>query len=163
MNIGKCLLLSAGIVALSTGCVDSAPAVALDFLNLRYGPGFNFRVVEVISPGALVNARNCSVEWCQVNINGVIGYVDSAHLDFSAPLPTARTMPSYYWPYRAYSGLYGYWSNPYGYYYGLNLLCELPPARRECVAAGPPTPLTKHPGRGAVTLPIQAHADRATE
>jgi hypothetical protein len=137
MNTGKCFLLSTGIVALSTGWTFASPAVAVDFLNLRSGPGFNFRVVEVIPPG-LVNARNCSVRWCRVNISGVIGYVDSSYLDFSAPLPTAYAVPSSDWPYRAYSSLYSYWSNPYGYYYRLNLLCELPPPRQECVAARSP-------------------------
>jgi hypothetical protein len=38
MNTGKCLLLSAGIVALSTGWVAAAPAVARDFVSLRSGP-----------------------------------------------------------------------------------------------------------------------------
>jgi uncharacterized protein YraI len=136
MNTGKCLLLSAGIVALSTGWAVAAPAVVPDFLNLHSGPGFNFRVVEVIPPGGLVNARHCSVGWCQVNINGVIGYVDARYLDFSAPPPIAYAVPSY--SYGADSALYSYWSNPYGYYYRLNLLCELPPARQECVAARPP-------------------------
>jgi uncharacterized protein YraI len=133
MNTGKCLLLSAGIVALSTGWAAAAPAVVLDFLYLHSGPGFNFRAVDVIPPGGLVNARNCSVGWCQVNINGVIGYVDSRYLDFSAPPPIAYAVPSYYWPYGAYSALYSYWSNPYGYYYRLNLLCALPPRRQQCV------------------------------
>jgi uncharacterized protein YraI len=73
----------------------AAPAVVPDFLNLHSGPGFNFRVVEVIPPGGLVNARNCSVGWCQVNINGVIGYVDARYLDFSAPPPIAYAVPSY--------------------------------------------------------------------
>jgi hypothetical protein len=49
MNTGKCLLLSAGIVALSTGWAAAAPAVARDFLSLRSGPSFKFRVVEVIA------------------------------------------------------------------------------------------------------------------
>ena len=40
MNTGKCLLLSAGIVALSTGWAAAAPAGARDFLSLRSGPGF---------------------------------------------------------------------------------------------------------------------------
>jgi Bacterial SH3 domain len=125
MNTGKRLLLSGGIVALSTGWAAAAPAVVLDFLYLHSGPGFNFRAVDVIPPGGLVNARNCSVGWCQVKINGVIGYVDSRYLDFSAPPSIA--------PYGAYSALYSYWFNPYGYYYRLNLLCVLPPRRQQCV------------------------------
>ena len=139
MNTGKCLLLSAGIVALSTGWAAAAPAGARDFLSLRSGPGFKFRVVEVIPPGSLVDARNCSVGWCQVNINGVIGYVDSGHLDFSASSPMTYAVASNHWPYWAYTSAFeSYWRNPYGYYYRLNLLCALPPARQECVAARPP-------------------------
>ena len=139
MNTGKCLLLSAGIVALSTGWAAAAPAVARDFLSLRSGPGFKFRVVEVIPPSSLLDARNCSVGWCQVNINGVVGYVDSGHLDFSASSPITSAVASYHWPYGAYSSaLYSYLQSPYRYYYRLNLLCALPPTRQECVAAGPP-------------------------
>ena len=142
MNTGRCLLLSAGIVALSTGWVAAAPTVTRDFISLRSGPGFKFRVVEVIPPGSLVDARNCSVGWCQVNTNGVIGYVDSGYLDFSASSPIVYTVGKKApWPYGAYSSAFvSYWRNPYGYYYRLNLLSALPPARQECVAARPPIP-----------------------
>ena len=110
MNTGKCLLLSTGIVALSTGWTAAAPAVAGDF-RLRSGPGFN----------------------------GVIGYVDSGHLDLSASSPITYAVASYHWPYGAYrSAFESYWRNPYGYYYRLNLLCALPPTRQECIAARPP-------------------------
>jgi hypothetical protein len=51
MNAGKSFLLSTGIVALSAGWTFASPAVAVDFLTLGSGRGFNFRVVEVISPG----------------------------------------------------------------------------------------------------------------
>ena len=93
----------------------------------------------MIPPGSLVDARNCSVGWCQVNINGVIGYVDSGHLDFSASSPITYAVASYHWPYGADSSAFeSYWGNPYGYYCRLNLLCALPPTRQECIAARPP-------------------------
>ena len=48
MNTFKCFTLSAGIVALSTGWAAAAPAVVLDYLNLRLGPGYDFDIIEVI-------------------------------------------------------------------------------------------------------------------
>jgi hypothetical protein len=39
MSTFKSCTLSAGIVALSTGWAAAAPAVVLDYLNLRVGPG----------------------------------------------------------------------------------------------------------------------------
>jgi uncharacterized protein YraI len=106
MNSFKCFTLSAGIVALSTGWAAAAPAVVLDYLNLRVGPGYDFYIIEVLPVGWIVNAGGCADGWCVVNVNGVVGYVDANYL--GVPVP----------PY-AWSNGYAYWSYPnYAYYYG---------------------------------------------
>jgi uncharacterized protein YraI len=45
MNTWKCSMLSASIVALSTGWAAAAPAVVLDYLNLRVGPGYEYGII----------------------------------------------------------------------------------------------------------------------
>jgi hypothetical protein len=60
MNTFKCSLLSASFVALSTGWAAAAPAVVLDYLNLRYAPGYDQYIIEVIPPGWIVNTGACA-------------------------------------------------------------------------------------------------------
>jgi hypothetical protein len=106
MNTFKCFTLSAGIVALSTGWAAAAPAVVLDYLNLRIGPGYDFYIIEVIPAGWIVNGGGCADGWCQVNVNGVVGWVDANYLGVP--------VPPYAWSYG-----YAYWAYPnYAYYYG---------------------------------------------
>jgi len=118
MHTLKCSVLSASIVALSTGWAAAAPAVVLDFLNLRSGPGYDYGVIEIIPVGLVVDAGGCVPGWCQVNVNGIIGYVDASYLSFAqAPVTTYGAPP--YWTYGPYDGRYTYWTRPYRDYYGL--------------------------------------------
>jgi uncharacterized protein YraI len=113
MNTFKCSMLSAGIVALSTGWAAAAPAVVLDYLNLRFGPGYDFDIVEVIPAGWIVNAGGCADGWCQVNVNGIIGFVDANYL--GVPAPAYYWSYGYaYWAYPNYASYYGYDGGPYG-------------------------------------------------
>jgi uncharacterized protein YraI len=108
MKTWKCSMLSASIVALSTGWAAAAPAVVLDYLNLRFGPGYDYYIIEVIPAGWLVDAGGCADGWCQVNVNGVPGYVDANYLAVPAP-------PYYWanWTYPNYAYYYGYYGAPY--------------------------------------------------
>jgi hypothetical protein len=49
--------MSVGFVVLSAGWAAAAPAVVLDYLNLRYAPGYDQYIIEVIPPGWVVNTR----------------------------------------------------------------------------------------------------------
>jgi hypothetical protein len=117
MNTWKCSMLSASIVALSTGWAAAAPAVVLDFLNLRVGPGYDYGVIEVIAAGAIIDAGGCADGWCQVNVNGIAGYVDANYL--GAARAAVIAAPPSYWSYGVSNSRYGYWSYPYRYYYGV--------------------------------------------
>ena len=77
MNRWKCSMLSVTIVALSTGWAAAAPAVVLDYLNLRSGPDYYYSVIEIIPVGWMVDVRGCAPGWCQANVNGITGYVDA--------------------------------------------------------------------------------------
>jgi uncharacterized protein YraI len=108
MNTWKCSMLSASMLALSTGWVAAAPAVVLDYLNLRFGPGYDYYIIEVIPAGWIVNAGGCADGWCQVSVNGIPGYVDANYLGVPAP-------PYYWanWTYPNYAYYYGYYGDPY--------------------------------------------------
>jgi uncharacterized protein YraI len=111
-------MLSASMLALSTGWVAAAPAVVLDSLNLRFGPGYDYYIITVIPAGWTVNAGVCADGWCQVNVNGIIGFVDANYLGVPAPAYywTAWTYPNYAY-YYGYAGV-GYYGSPHvaGYY-----------------------------------------------
>jgi hypothetical protein len=117
MSTFKSCTLSASIVALSTGWAAAAPAVVLDYLNLRLGPGYDFDIIEVIPAGWIVGAGGCAHGWCVVNVNGVVGYVDSNYLGVPVP-PYAWSYGYAYWAYPNYAYYYGYdggtYVDPYG-------------------------------------------------
>jgi hypothetical protein len=133
-------MLSAGIVALSTGWAVAAPVQVLDYLNLRSGPGFYYSVIEIIPAGWFIDAGGCVGRWCQVNVNGIVGYADINFLSFggppvvgavvppppvvaAAPPPVvaaeppppavAAVPPPYYYPYPGYYDPYYAYSNGY--------------------------------------------------
>jgi uncharacterized protein YraI len=64
-------------------------------LNLRDGPGQQYRVVAVMPAGASVTVGECRGEWCRVDYRGQRGYASRLHLGTgttafaSAPTPVA--------------------------------------------------------------------------
>jgi uncharacterized protein YraI len=117
MNTWKCSLLSASIVALSTGWAAAGPAVVLDYLNLRLGPGYDYAVIAVIPAGWPVDAGGCAAGWCQVTVRGIAGYVDANYLGVASNPVVAYAAPPYYWSYGFYNGPYTDWTYPYRDYY----------------------------------------------
>ena len=108
MNAWNRSIMSVSFLALSTGWAAAAPAVVLDYLNLRAGPGYDNYIFEVIPAGWIINAGGCADGWCQVNVNGIVGFVDSNYLGVPAP--------TYYWStwaYPNYAYYYGYYGAPY--------------------------------------------------
>jgi uncharacterized protein YraI len=71
MNTWKCSMLSATIVALSTGWTAAAPAVVLDYLNLRSGPDYSYSVIAIVPASWTVDAGGCVLGWCQANFNSI--------------------------------------------------------------------------------------------
>jgi len=109
----KSSMLGATIVALSTGWAAAAPAVVLDYLNLRVGPGYDYGIIEVIPSGWIVDAGACGDGWCQVNVDGIAGYVDANYLGIARPPAIAYGPPPYYWSRSPYDGRYAYSTYPY--------------------------------------------------
>ena len=134
MNTLKCSLLSASILALSTGWAAAAPAVVLDWLNLRAGPGFDNYIVSIIPAGWIIEAGGCSAGWCAVNVNGIPGYVDANYL--AVPTPAAY---GWGWAYPNYAYYYGYLGPSYAGYAGYGdrrLLCAR--HQHRCEGGAPP-------------------------
>jgi uncharacterized protein YraI len=113
MNMLKCSTLSAAIVSLATGSAAAAPALVLDYLNLRVGPGYEYGIIEVIPAGWVIDAGGCVDGWCQVNVNGIPGYVDANYLGLARPPAIAYGAPPYYRSYGPYYGPYADWAYPY--------------------------------------------------
>jgi len=118
MNTWKCSMLGVSMLALSAGWAAAAPAVVLDYLNLRFGPGYKYPIIEVIPAGWTVDARGCFDGWCQVNVNGTPGYVDAAYLGSPTAPVIAYGAAPYYGPFGLYDSRYVNWANPYPDYYG---------------------------------------------
>jgi uncharacterized protein YraI len=110
MNPLKCSMLSASILALSTGWAGAAPAIVLDYLNLRFAPGYDAYIIEVIPAGWIVDAGGCFDGWCQVSVDGVPGFVDANYLGVPAPVYSWAS-----WAYPNYAYYYGYgnYGDPY--------------------------------------------------
>jgi uncharacterized protein YraI len=161
MNTLKCSLLSASFVALSTAWAAAAPAVVLDYLNLRYAPGYDQYIIEVIPPGWIVNTGACADGWCQVNVNGVLGFVDSDYLGAPAPGYWPWYGYAYGWTYPSYSYSYGYgggpYVGPYGGVYAQGRDEDLKAARAQ-VDRARPAAIAK--GNGTVTPPAAKTAKK---
>jgi uncharacterized protein YraI len=161
MNTLKCSLLSASFVALSAGWAAAAPAVVLDYLNLRYAPGYDQYIIEVIPPGWIVNTGACADGWCQVNVNGVLGFVDSDYLGAPAPGYWPWYGYAYGWSYPSYAYSYGYgggpYVGPYGGVFAQGRDEDLKAARAQ-VDRARPTAVAK--GHGMVTPPAAKTAKK---
>jgi uncharacterized protein YraI len=74
----KTLTLAAGIV-LATAGIASAATVTGD-LNLRSGPGTNYRVIDTMPAGAYVHVIGCGGAWCRVDWRGEVGYASARYI-----------------------------------------------------------------------------------
>jgi len=174
MGTLKCSLLSAGFVVLSTGWAAAAPAVVLDYLNLRYAPGYDQYIIEVLPPGWIVNTGACAEGWCQVNVNGVLGFVAAEYLGTPAPGYWPSYGYAYGWTYPNYAYGYGYgggpYVGPYGGVYAQGGDADLKAARAQ-VDRAKPTAIAKDngtarshtakPGKGPVPIGVATAAVRS--
>lgn len=112
MNL-KSLSLAGGLLLLSAGAAAAAPAVVSDNLNLRSGPGTNYRVLSVLPAGSSVDVLGCGRSWCRVSSTDGTGYASSRYLDSGAQAYAQSPPPVYAPPvYYAQSPLLGFsWGN----------------------------------------------------
>jgi uncharacterized protein YraI len=92
----KALTLAAGALMLSAGAASAA--VVTGDLNLRTGPGTNYRVIDMMPAGARVDVLSCTGSWCRVNFRGEVGFASASYLGRGAPVYAAAPPPVYVAP-----------------------------------------------------------------
>jgi len=81
MSLGKIAASAGLLLALSAASAVAAPALAVNNVNLRQGPGTNYAVILTIPGGSNVDVGSCGGEWCQVTFQGRHGYAIATSFD----------------------------------------------------------------------------------
>jgi uncharacterized protein YraI len=78
------VLMAAAVATAGTVAVPAPAEAAVtrttSHLNMRHGPGPNYRRVTTIPPGAIVNVIGCTGNWCAVIYRRHQGYVNARYL-----------------------------------------------------------------------------------
>ena len=85
----KSITLSANLLAAATGFAVAAPVTARNDVALHAGPGPNFGVIGHVPGGTSLETTDCKGGWCQVEFNGIIGFVGAADLGTGAAAPNS--------------------------------------------------------------------------
>jgi len=88
----KTVSLAAACFALSCGAAAAQAVTATD-LNMRAGPGPNYAVVDVIPQGTPVEVLACRGSWCEVSVDGMIGFASIGFLDMEPAMGQAMGPP----------------------------------------------------------------------
>ena len=122
----RSLAIVAGLVAGLAIPTMAHAAYTKGWVNIRIGPGTNYRIVTTAPPGAWVGVRKCVPRWCKVDFRGIDGWMSAAYIAGSAPAyrpppyyrPPPPPPPIYYPPYDARRYPYPYpYPYPYRYRY----------------------------------------------
>ncbi len=80
MTMRKCITLSAGLLAVATGVAAAEPVTARNGAVLRAGPDASFSVIGHLPTGTKMEMTDCTAGWCQVEYNGIAGFVGATDL-----------------------------------------------------------------------------------
>lgn len=115
-------VLASGVLSLLAAPSLARPAQTTAALNLRAGPGTQYRVITTMPAGARVDLGKCGEGWCAVAWRGRNGFASRRGLAGTAGFPAIRAAPVPQaividppYPYQA------------GHYRSANLYEELPP------------------------------------
>lgn len=77
------------------GAAFAYPAQSVTDLNIRSGPGTNFRVVGAIPAGGVVDVRRCQGNWCRIVYRGRVGWSSARYLAVGSRVgaPVHRVAP----------------------------------------------------------------------
>jgi hypothetical protein len=89
MTFGKIAASAAMLLALSAASALAAPALAVNNVNLRQGPGTTYTIIMTIPGGSNVDVGGCSGQWCQVTFQGQNGYAIATSFDQGGGAPPA--------------------------------------------------------------------------
>jgi hypothetical protein len=95
MTFGKTVAFAGVLLALSAVSAAAAPALAVNNVNLRQGPGTTYTIIMTIPGGSNVDVSGCDGQWCQVTFQGQNGYAIATSFDQGggAPPPGAAVGP----------------------------------------------------------------------
>jgi uncharacterized protein YraI len=113
MSYVKSFAVAGAALGLTATAALARPAVSETDLNVRSGPGTNYRVVGVLQQGEGLDAGPCSGNWCRVNFSGGSGWASASYLSFGGSVgyaaPPAVVYDEPYYDYYAAPGFsYGY-------------------------------------------------------
>jgi uncharacterized protein YraI len=93
----KQLLFCLGVLALSATPALAKPAYVTATVNLRAAPGTTSEIVGKIPGGSLIDAKDCSENWCAVTWRDKSGFAIQTSLDMSGRVPrqAAARPPAY--------------------------------------------------------------------
>lgn len=123
------LLCCLGALALSATPALAKSAYVASTVNLRAAPGTTSEIVAKIPGGSMVDAKDCSENWCAVTWRGKSGFAIQSALDMSGRTPRQAARRPAYRPDAGYAAeeedepVYYerppvYHAPPPGYYYG---------------------------------------------
>jgi uncharacterized protein YraI len=75
-----CIALGTGLFVVATGFANATTMTTGNQSDLRAGPGSTFSVIGKIPAGTKVEVTNCTGGWCQVDFNGITGFVSTPSL-----------------------------------------------------------------------------------
>jgi len=87
MAFGKIAASAGMLLALSATGAAAAPALAVNNVNLRQGPGTTYVVIMTIPGGSNVDVSGCGGQWCQVTFQGQHGYAIATSFDQGGGTP----------------------------------------------------------------------------
>lgn len=105
-GLARRALVAAGAMILGIGVAIAQPATVTTDLNLRAGPGTNYRVVATMPQGSRVDILECRANWCRVDWRGRPGWASARFLDVApqrvrpeppraAPFPIPIPIPGF--------------------------------------------------------------------
>jgi uncharacterized protein YraI len=80
MTMRICITLSAGLLAVAAGLAAAEPVTVRNDAVLRAGPGASFSVIGHLPTGTKMEMTDCTTGWCQVDFNGIAGFVGATDL-----------------------------------------------------------------------------------
>src|SRR5664280_700145 len=110
-----------GLAVLMFAATDALakPAYVASTVNLRAAPGTKSEIVAKIPGGSLVDAKDCSENWCAVTWQDKSGFTIQTALDMSGRVPRQAAGRPAYPPRAGYivEDDPDYYPPPPGYYY----------------------------------------------
>ena len=96
------LLTCLGVLMVCAAPALAKPAYVASTVNLRAAPGTKSEIVAKIPGGSLVDAKDCSENWCAVTWQDKSGFTIQTSLDMSGRVPPQAARPPAYPPRAGY-------------------------------------------------------------